>query len=187
MDSRLTTGGRHSGEERVPVVEGPRNLGVMTQPAGVPPQPPRRRSERLLGSAAEPSAARPQRPRPTAPRTLRWAAVGVGVEAAALAVGALWLLYLLVTSTAASVASAVGEVLFVAAGAAVLGVAALGLWRVAGWARGPVVVLQLLLAALAYTAFQAGQTAVALPVVLLVAAVLYLLATPESRLAYSQR
>jgi hypothetical protein len=159
----------------------------VTQPAGVPPQQPRRRTERLLGGAAEPSAPRPRRPQPEAPRTLRWAAVVVGVEAGALALGALWLLYLVLTSTADSVAAAVGEVVFVAAGAAVLGASAVGLWRVAGWARGPVVVLQLLLAALAYTAFQAGQTGIALPVVLLVAIELYLLATPESRMAYLRR
>jgi hypothetical protein len=159
----------------------------MTEPSGAPLQPPHRRSERLLGVAAEPSAPRPRRSGSEAPRTLRWAAGVVGVEAVALALGALWLLYLVLTSTADSVAAAVGEVVFVAAGAVVLGAGALGLWRVAGWARGPVVVLQLLLAALAYTAFQAGQTAIALPVVLLVAVVLYLLATPESRMAYLER
>jgi hypothetical protein len=114
--------------------------------------------------------------------------VVVGVEAAALAIGALWLLYLLVSSTADSVAAAVGEVLFVAAGAAVLAAAAVGLWRAAGWARGPVVVLQLLLAALGYTAaFQAGRPAIGVPVLVLVAVELYLLATPESRLAYAER
>jgi hypothetical protein len=154
----------------------------------VPPQPSRRRSERLFGAAARPSAPRPERPRTAAPRSLRWAAVVVGVEAAALAVGALVLLYLVVTSTADSVAAAVGEIVFVAAGAAVLAAAAVGLWRVAAWARGPVVVLQLLLAALAYTAaFQAGQPAIGLPVLVLVAVELYLLATPESRLAYVER
>jgi hypothetical protein len=160
----------------------------VTEPAGVPPQPPRRRSDRLLGAAAQPTAARPERPRSEAPRTLRWAAIVVGIEAAALAVGAVLLLWLVVSSTADSVAAALGEVVFVGAGAAVLAAAAVGLWRVAGWARGPVVVLQLLLAALAYTtAFDAGRPAIGLPVLLLVAAELYLLATPESRLAYSQR
>jgi hypothetical protein len=160
----------------------------MSRSAGVPPQPPRRRSERLLGGAAEPSAPRPQRPRPEAPRTLRWAALVVGIEAAALALGALWLLYLVVSSTADSVAAAVGEVLFVAAGAGVLAAAAVGLRRAAGWARGPVVVLQLLLAALGYTAaFQAGRPAIGVPVLVLVAVELYLLATPESRMAYLER
>ncbi len=160
----------------------------MTEPAGVPPQPPRRRSDRLFGAAADPSAARPERAPGEAPRTLRWAAVVVGVEAVALAVLALWLLYLVLTSTASSVSAALGEVVFVAGGAAVLGAAAVGLWRVARWARGPVVVLQLLLAALAYTtAFEAGQPAIGLPVLVLVAAELYLLATPGSRLAYLER
>jgi hypothetical protein len=154
----------------------------------VTPQPPRRRSDRLLGSAAEPSAPRPERPRAEAPRTLRWAAVVVGVEAAAIGVGALLLLYLVVTSTADSTSRAIAEVVVVAAGAALLATAAVGLWRVASWARGPVVVLQLLLAALAYTtAFEAGQPAIGLPVLVLVAAELYLLATPESRLAYLER
>jgi hypothetical protein len=154
----------------------------------VPPQQPRRRSDRLFGAAAEPSAPRPDRPRGTAPRTLRWAAAAVGVEAAALAAGAVLLLYLVLTSTADSVAAAIGEVVFVGGGAAVLATAAVGVWRVAGWARGPVIVLQLLLAALAYTtAFEAGRPAIGLPVLVLVAAVLYLLATPESRLAYVER
>jgi hypothetical protein len=154
----------------------------------VPPQPPRRRSDRLLGAAAEPSAPRPERPRTEAPRSLRWAAVVVGIEATALAVGALLLLYLVVTSTADSVSRALGEVVFVGAGAAVLAAAAVGLWRVASWARGPVVVLQLLLAALAYTtAFEAGRPAIGLPVLVLVAVELYLLATPASRLAYLER
>lgn len=160
----------------------------MTEPAGVPPARPRGRSDRLFGAAAQPGAPRPERPHGEAPRTLRWAAVVVGVEAGALAAGALVLLYLVVTSTAASVAAAIGEVVFVAAGAAVLAAAAVGLWRVAGWARGPVVVLQLLLAALAYTtAFEAGQPAIGLPVLVLIAVELYLLATPESRLAYAER
>ena len=141
-----------------------------------------------MGAPAQSSAPRAPRARGEAPRTLRWAAVVVGIEAAALAVGALWLLYLVLSSTADSVSRALGEVVFVGAGAAVLGAAAVGLWRVAGWARGPVVVLQLLLAALAYTAaFEAGQPVIGLPVLVLVAAELYLLATPESRLAYLER
>ena len=116
----------------------------MNEPAGVPSQPPRRRSDRLFGAAAQ--------------------------------------------RTADSVAAALGEVAFVGAGSAVLAAAAVGLWRVAGWARGPVVVLQLLLAALAYTtAFDAGRPAIGLPVLVLVAVELYLLATPASRLAYSER
>ena len=112
----------------------------------------------------------------------------VGVEAAAIAVGALALLWLTLTSTADSVARALAEVVVVAAGAAVLLACAVGLSRVATWARGPVVVLQLLLAALAYTtAFEAGRPLIGVPVLALVATELYLLATPEARLAYLER
>jgi hypothetical protein len=102
--------------------------------------------------------------------------------------GALVLLYLTFTSTADSLSRALAEVVLVAGGAAALTVAALGLWRVASWARGPVIVLQLLLAALAYTtAFEAGQPLIGLPVLVLVATEVYLLATPEARLAYLDR
>jgi hypothetical protein len=119
---------------------------------------------------------------------VRWAAAVVGVEAGAIALGALALLYLTLTSGPDSLGRALAEVVLVGAGAGVLAVAAVGLWRVAGWARGPVVVLQLLLAALAYTtAFEADQPIVGLPVLALVATELYLLATPEARLAFLGR
>jgi hypothetical protein len=126
--------------------------------------------------------------RPETPRSLRWAAVVVGTEAAAIGAGALVLLWLTVTGTADSLGRALAEVVLVGAGAVVLAVAAVGLWRVAAWARGPVIVLQLLLAALAYTtAFEAGQPLIGVPVLVLVATELYLLATPEARLAYFER
>ena len=160
----------------------------MTEPRGARAPQPRRRAERLFGAPAEPSAPRPERVRPEVPRALRWAAVVVGVEAAAIAAGALVLLWLTLTSSADSLGRALAEVVMVGAGAAVLAVAALGLWRAAAWARGPVVVLQLLLAALAYTtAFEAEQPLIGVPVLVLVATELYLLATPESRLAYLER
>jgi hypothetical protein len=105
-----------------------------------------------------------------------------------MAVGALALLWLTLTSTADSVPRALAEVVLVAAGAGVLGSCAIGLARVATWARGPVIALQLLLAALGYTtAFEAGQPLIGVPVLALVATVLYLLATPEARLAYLER
>jgi hypothetical protein len=160
----------------------------VTDQSGGPAQSPRRGLDRLFGPTAEPSAPRPARTRPDVPRSLRWAAAVVGLEAALLAVGALVLLYLTLTSTADSLSRALAEVVLVGGGAAVLALAATGLWRVASWARGPVIVLQLLLAALAYTtAFEAGQPAIGLPVLVLVATELYLLATPEARLAYFER
>ena len=142
----------------------------------------------MLGAAAEPAAPRPPRPPSEAPRSLRLAAVVVGVEALALAGLAAYLLFLTLTETPASTARALAEVVFVLLAAALLGAAGRGLWRVASWSRGPVVAVQLLLGLLGYTtAFTYGRPEFGVPVLALVVAELYLLATPESRLAFFQR
>jgi hypothetical protein len=145
----------------------------------------RRRAERLLGAPATPAPEKPVRERREAPSSLRWAAAVVGLEAAHIGVGALVQLYLTLTSTPESLPRAIAEIVFVGLGAALLGAAAVGLARVSGWARGPVIVLQILLGLLAITtAFQAERPLIGLPVLALAAMVLYLLATPASRLAY---
>jgi hypothetical protein len=59
-----------------------------------------------------------------------------------------------------------------------------GLHRVAGWARSPAVVLQLLALPVGVGLVQGRVWYAAVPVLLLAGAVLYLLATPEARLAY---
>jgi hypothetical protein len=157
----------------------------VTEQDDAQPQRTGRRAERLFGAAAEGSAPRPPQERPETPPSVRWAAVVVGVEAVAIWFGALVLLWLTLTGTPESVSRAFAEVVLVAAGAAVLTAAAVGLWRVSSWARGPVVALQILLGLLAFTtAFQAGLPLVGLPVLGLVGAVLYLLATPGARLAF---
>jgi hypothetical protein len=98
------------------------------------------------------------------------------------------LVFLTFTSDADSVGRALAEVVYVLLGAAALAACAVGLWRVRAWARGPVVALQILLGVLGYTtAFDGGRPLVGLPVLVLVVAELYLLATPEARLAYSER
>ncbi|KQS73326.1 hypothetical protein [Modestobacter sp. Leaf380] len=161
---------------------------MAAHPDGGPDPRSRRRAERLLGGAAEESAPRPRRPASQAPGAVRLAALLVGVEAAALAVVAAVVLVLTLTSTPDSVGRALAEVVYVGLGAGALGAAAVGLWRVSPWARGPVVVLQLLLGLLGYvTAFEAGRPLLGLPVLALVAGVLWFLATPEARLAYSER
>jgi hypothetical protein len=119
---------------------------------------------------------------------VRRAALVVAVEAAALGVVALVLLYLTITSTPDSVGRALAEVVYVGFFAVLLGAAAVGLWRVSGWARGPVVVLQLLLGLFGYySAFEWGGAWVGLPLLVLVGTELYLLATPEARLAFLER
>jgi len=152
------------------------------------PERRRPRAEGLLGGAAQPTTPRPRQPARTVPGSVRGAALVVAVEAAALGVVALVLLVLTVTGNPDSLGRALAEVVYVGLAAAALTACAVGLWRLASWARGPVVVLQLLLGVLGYTAaFQADRPLVGVPVLVLVAAVLYLLATPEARLAYSDQ
>ncbi len=172
----------------IPPGSAPRNLGEVSGQADGPAPRPRRRVDRLLGGAARESAPRPVRNPADSPRAVRQAALLVGLEAAALAVVAGVLLVLTVTSTPDSLGRALAEVAYTLLGAAVLGAGAVGLWRVSPWARGPVVVLQLLLGLSGYvTAFQAGLPLLGVPVLLCVAGVLWFLATPEARLAYSER
>jgi hypothetical protein len=110
------------------------------------------------------------------------------VQSGAVAAVALVLLWLTVTSSPASVGRALAEVVYVGLGAALLAAAAVGLWRVSAWARGPVVVMQVLLAVVGYTlAFEAGRPLLGVPVLALVAVELYLLFTPEARLAFLER
>ena len=122
------------------------------------------------------------------PPALRRAALAVAVEALLLTGLALYLLVLTLTSDPDSVGRALAEVVYVGLGAAALAACAAGLWRAATWARAPVVVLQLLLGLLGYTtAFDGDRPLIGVPVLVLVAVTLYLLATPEARLAYLEQ
>ena len=159
-------------------------------PGQQPDVPGRRRPrvEGLLGGAAEPTTPRPERPATEVPGSVRRAALVVAVQATALAGLALVLLFWSVTSSPDSLGRALAEVVFVGLAAAVLAAGALGLWRLAPWARGPVVALQIFLGILGYTtAFTADRPEIGVPVLALVGLVLYQLATPEARLAYSDR
>jgi hypothetical protein len=112
----------------------------------------------------------------------------VGVEALLLAGVAVVLMVLTLVDDAASVARAIAEVVYLALAGAALSAGAWGLWRRASWARGPVVVLQILLGLFGYqAAFTFRRPELGLPVLVLVLGTLYLLATPEARLAYTER
>lgn len=112
------------------------------------------------------------------------AAVLVGVEGAAL----------VVLGTGYGIAGLLGEpfdraATLLEAGFAVLAgvlvlLVARGLLRVAGWARSPAVVLQLLALPVGAGLVQGGVWYAAVPVLGLAGAVLYQLATPEARLAF---
>ena len=69
-----------------------------------------------------------------------------------------------------------------------LGAAAFGLTRVSGWARSPVIAAQVLFGLSGYVAaFEAERPLIGVPILIVVATELYLLATPEARLAYLER
>jgi hypothetical protein len=162
--------------------------GQVSSNEGNAPDRRRPRAERLLGGAAEPSAPRPERAPSAAPVAVRRAALVVALEAVAATVLALLLLFLTLTSSPDSVGRALAEVVYVGLAAALLAGGAVGLWRVSGWARGPVIVLQLLIAVLGYTmAFQADRPLWGVPLLAAAAVELYLLATPEARLAFFNR
>ena len=59
-----------------------------------------------------------------------------------------------------------------------------GLARGRSWALSPTIVVQLLLGVVGVGLFQGGVLAVGVPILLAVAAVLYLLATPQSRAVF---
>ncbi|MBM7805667.1 putative membrane protein YkvI [Geodermatophilus bullaregiensis] len=146
------------------------------------------RAERLFGGAAQPSTRPPRAPGPEAPVAVRRAALVAAVEAALLLGAALVVLWLTLTSSPDSVGRALAEVVYVGLFGVALAVAAAGLRRVASWARGPVVVLQILLGLFGYsTAFTGGQPLLGVPLIVLAVTELYLLATPEARLAFSER
>jgi hypothetical protein len=186
MPDRLTSRagrGRGSGEHDSRR-RGARNLADVAQADG---GGTRRRAERLFGAAADGAAPRPPRPAGEAPRSLRWAAAVVGLEALAALAAAVVMAVLAAAGSVSSTGDAIGIVVFALLAAGVLAGCARGLWRVASWARGPVVALQLLLALLGYTAaFTAQAPQVGVPMLAVAAVELYLLATPESRLAYAQ-
>jgi hypothetical protein len=143
------------------------------------------RADRLLGAPAQPSAPRPERVRWEVPGSLRWAAVLVGVEAAAIGVLALTWLWLILTGDPKNLTHALAEVVVIALVAAGLTAAAVGLSRAAAWARGAVVVAQIFFGLSGFVAaFEVERPLVGVPILLVVAGVLYLLATPEARLAY---
>jgi hypothetical protein len=185
MVIRLTATGRNGREEGTGRVLGPRNLAVVTEQGSEQPQAPRRRADRLFGAAAHAPAPRPERVRPEVPGSLRWAAALVGVEALATGVLALAWIWLILTSTPDRLAFAVAEVVIIALVTAGLAAAAVGLSRAAGWARGAVVAAQIFFGLSGFVAaFEADRPLIGVPILLVVAGVLYLLATPEARLAY---
>jgi hypothetical protein len=188
MTARLTSGPADSAQAPFRSLRGARRSLAVVSDQVRPDDPSgarRRRADRLLGEAAAPAAPRPRRTAADVPPALRRAALAVGLEALLLGVvAAVWLVLTFVDEPS-SVGRAIAEVVYFGLGAALLAAAAVGLWRRSAWARGPVIVLQVLLGLFGYqAAFTYDRPELGLPVLVLVAATLYLLLTPEARLAY---
>lgn len=116
------------------------------------------------------------------PNAVHAAALITALEALALTGAAAFLLVDTALGSAHDVPAALLTAAFAAAAAALLALAARGLWRLRPAARTPVVVLQLLALPVAYSlAFQAHRVAYGGPILVAALAVLYLVFTPPAR------
>jgi hypothetical protein len=121
------------------------------------------------------------------PTTLRIAVVLLFVEAAGLAAVAALFAYDGLTQRAVSAGSAVTVVAFPAALGALLGVLGWQLTRRRSWARGPAIVLELLLLPLGYYMVVGGAAWLGIPAMVAGLACTGLLVAPASREALGIR
>jgi hypothetical protein len=99
------------------------------------------------------------------PTTLRWAVRLMMVETAALAVVTVWLVYEIATTTATSVRGAVLVTTYAGLMAALFGLLGWALNRRRAWARGPAIVLEMLLIPIGYYMTTGGVAWLGLPVI----------------------
>jgi len=121
------------------------------------------------------------------PTTLRIAVVLLFVEAAGVGTVAALFAYDGLTQKAASTGAAVSVVVFPAALAALLAVLGWQLVRLRSWARGPAIVLELLLLPLGYYMVTGGAAWLGIPAMLAGLACTGLLVAPASRQALGIR
>ncbi|MGN9906434.1 hypothetical protein ACTMTJ_02675 [Phytohabitans sp. LJ34] len=117
---------------------------------------------------------------PALPGTLRWAVWLLVGEAAAVALVAAYLVYEDLTGTANDMVVALMVTLFAAAGAAALFLLARALGNRRAGARGPAIVLQLMLLPIGYFMIQGGLAWAGVPIIVIAVAVGTLLVTPSS-------
>ena len=119
---------------------------------------------------------------PTAP-TLRWAVALLALEAAALAVVVGVLIYEDVATTPTSMRGAVLVTLYAVIMTAVFGGLAWALHRRQRWARGPAIVMQLLLVPIGFTMASGGAAWLGVPTILVGLAGAGTLLAPATRAA----
>jgi hypothetical protein len=121
------------------------------------------------------------------PATLRWAIVLLAVQAVGLVGLVALLIYADVRSTSTSASGAVGLTVFAVLIAALFG---LFVWALSGrraWARGPAIVLELLLLPVGYSLVTSGLAVIGIPVLLLAGGTAALLLAPATRAALGAR
>src|SRR5215831_14746300 len=119
--------------------------------------------------------------------TLRWAIVLLGVQTLGLVALVGILVYADVRSTSTSTSGAAGLTAFVVLVAALFG---LFVWALTGrraWARGPAVVLELLLLPVGYSLVTNGLAFIGIPVLVVAATTAGLLLAPSTRAALGAR
>ena len=121
------------------------------------------------------------------PATLRWAVRLLSAEAAALAVVTAYLIYQDLTATATSLTVAIALTVFAALGALAVAALARALARRSAGARGPAIVVQLMLLVISYYMVQAGLLWLGVPLILLGLAVAGLLLAPATTRALGLR
>jgi hypothetical protein len=129
----------------------------------------------MVSVVSEPSTSRPT------PLTLRWAILLLAAQAVAVAVLAGVLVYEDITAEAGNRATAWTLTGTAVAVAALLAVLARALSRRRAWARGPAVVLELMLLPIGYYMIQGGLTWVGVPVLVLGLVGAGLLVAPATR------
>jgi hypothetical protein len=117
---------------------------------------------------------------PALPSTLRWAVWLLIGEAAAVALVAAYLVYEDLTGTANSLAVALMVTVFAIGGAALLFVLAKALNARRAGARGPAIVVQLMLLPIGYFMIQGGLAWAGIPIIAIAVTVGVLLVTPSS-------
>lgn len=123
---------------------------------------------------------------PTTPapmRTLRWAVLLLAAQAVAVAALAGYVGWEAVTTKSASTSTAVATLVLTAVFAIVLGLLSYSLWGLRGWARGPAIVLELLLVPIGYTMVSGGLRWVGVPVMVIGVFGAGLLLAPSTRAA----
>lgn len=118
---------------------------------------------------------------------LRWALRVLAVETAAIAGLLVYLIYVDLTAPAESLSGAIGVTLYLAVLAALLAFLTWSLWRRRRWARGPAVVLNLLLLPIGYSLVAGGSAWIGLPVIVAGLAGAGLLVAPATRAELQSR